>query len=318
MLNKEELKEILAIENSTNLKPSQNPMIPYIIGRLEAAGIPYEEYKDTNCHNIFSIREGKPLISCHTDSMKGTYSDIKKKKGQVFPAIEILDADDGSIVAYRGDRQAVIGGDDGCGIFILLNLIETGHDISFAFFSGEEQGMIGSRCFSREERHKELLRSVPWALVIDRMGNSDIICTQNNYGSKEFEAALCRVGEAFGYRPARGFVSDADVLRNYISCANLSVGYYHAHSPEEFVVYEDVEKAYNYIHEIIGQLSETRFEVNEMFAGLYVQKTVKTSTLKLRKKLNEELIFLADEKAIDAIMVDTINNPEEEDEKEEE
>ena len=163
MLNKEELIEVLKIENSTYLKNEDNEMITYVKERLTAMGIIFEEQITKYSHNIFSIRNNRPLICCHTDSMK--------KKSGSHP-LDGFENNEGKIIAVRGGKRSVLGGDDGCGIFILLNLLESGADISFAFFSNEEIGMYASKLFP-----KKLLATIPECLVIDRMGNKNIICT---------------------------------------------------------------------------------------------------------------------------------------------
>lgn len=299
MFSKEELIEILKIENSTTFHNSNNKMIGYIIERLTASGINFIEQKTKISHNIYLIKPGRPLVCCHTDSMKLTKDDAKRYKG-----VEIyISEENGVIKASRSGKKAILGGDDGCGIFILLNLLEEGADISFAFFSNEEVGMLGSRTFPQE-----LLDGIPYGLVIDRMGNSDIICTKNGYGSQEFEIALSEVGEEFGYKPAQGFCSDADVLRNHMSCANISCGYFDAHTTDESVVYEDVVKANLFIKKFLETHSETFFPISPKAASLYVDKTVSKATKELFEDLRNNLINLASEEQIISIILDNLYN----------
>lgn len=297
MLNKEELISILKIENSTTFSNKDNDMISYIKERLTASGVVFEEQVTKISHNIFSIRDNKPLICCHTDSMKMTHDDVKKSKKTGFLPITVEENNTGEIVAFRGERRAILGGDDGCGIFILLNLIESGADISFAFFSNEECGMFGSRLFPKEK-----LATIPYCLVIDRMGNNNIICSRNNYGSEEFENALVEVGVPFGYKPERGFCSDADALREYISCANLSCGYYKAHSCQEYVIYNDVINTYNYVNEIIRAFDGRVFEKNSHLASAFIEEEIVDIISGLQKKFNKEYKFFASEENISTLM----------------
>lgn len=301
MLNKEELISILEIENSTDFANIDNMMISYVKDRLTASNIAFEEQITKLSHNIFSIHENRPLICCHTDSMKMTQVDVKRSKKTGYLPLSVRENNSGEIVAYRGERRSVLGGDDGCGIFILLNLLESGADISFAFFSNEECGMFGSRLFPKEK-----LATIPYCLVIDRMGNNNIICSRNNYGSEEFENALVEVGIPFGYKPERGFCSDADALREYLSCANLSCGYYKAHSCQEYVIYNDVINTYNYVNEIIRTFEGRLFEKSSRLASAFIEEEVVNIISGLQKKFNKEYKFFVSEKNIAELMTKSI------------
>lgn len=301
MLNKEELIEVLKIENSTYLKNEDNEMITYVKERLTAMGIIFEEQITKYSHNIFSIRNDRPLICCHTDSMKKTRVDFKFKKKSGSHPLDVFENNEGKIIAVRGDKRSVLGGDDGCGIFILLNLLESGADISFAFFSNEEIGMYGSRLFP-----KKLLATIPYCLVIDRMGNNNIICSQNNYGSKEFENALLEVGEPYGFYSEKGFCSDADALREYISCANLSCGYYEAHSCEEYVIFDDVINTFNYVSDIIRAFEGRTFPKSPNFASAFIEEEITDITKKIFNNIKSEYMFYVSEENIAKIMIDVL------------
>lgn len=301
MLNKEELISILKIENSTNFKNEDNEMIYYIKDRLTTMGITFEEQITKYSHNIFSIHDNRPLICCHTDSMKMTSADAKFKKNSGSHPLSVFENDKGQIVAKRDNKKSVLGGDDGCGIFILLNLLENGEDISFAFFSNEEMGMYGSRLFP-----KERLATIPYCLVIDRMGNDNIICSKNNYGSKEFEDALVEVGAQYGFHQQRGFCSDADSLREYISCANLSCGYYDAHSCNEYVIYDDVIKTFEYVTNIIREFNGREFPKNTNLASAFIEENITDITKKIFGKFRTEYMFYVSEENISQIMINAI------------
>lgn len=280
-MNKEELIFLLSKENSTDSQNKENELIIFIKEKLSTLNISFEEQKNKYVNNIFSFKEGKPLFCCHTDSMKLTSSDLNSKN-EIFP-IEIIE-EGNKIKALRNSKKAIIGGDDACGVFILLNLIERyGDDISFAFFSNEETGMYGSRFLIKSTKP-----TFPYAIVIDRAGDSDICCEQNGYGSIDFETALCSVGEEFGYKPNKGFCSDADVLRNVTSTTNISCGYYKAHSPEEYVIYEDVIKAYSFCEKIIQIIGVTNFEKSEKLCSTYVETNLSNNFIKLIEELTSE------------------------------
>ena len=288
-MNKEELIDILSKENGTNKTSEENMLISYIKTRLDEKGI---KYSYDIYGNIYSFVKDKPLFCCHTDSMKETKSDITLPE---YHPLEVLEVKE-KIIGKRYDKRAVLGGDDACGVFIVLNLIEEyGENISFAFFSSEETGMWGSRFLSIEFDMKDMF---PYTILLDRMGNSDIICTQNGYGSEEFEGALFNIGEKFGYKPNKGFISDADTMRKYSATANISCGYFNAHSEKEYVIYEEVVKAYNFCEEILKELGTTKFPLSNKRFSLYLENSLKKGFADFIKEQEETFYGLTDGKEI--------------------
>ena len=83
------------------------------------------------------------------------------------------------------------------------------------------------------------------------------IVDNNNYGSMKFEDALWLIGDEFGYQPNKGIFSDADYLKEWFSCANLSVGYYNAHTRNEYVDINDLMKSYRYVNTILRNIVTT-------------------------------------------------------------
>ena len=197
-------------------------------------------YKRDKCGNIYNIeKKEKPLLCAHMDTVQ--------------------DDDDASLTKFikiRGkilSGYGVIGGDDKCGVYTILNLLlKRRDDFNFLFCVEEEVGTVGSRFFMRENDITHIL----YGLVLDRRGNKDIICFDNNYGSKEFSNKLNEIGKEFGYRNTRGLVSDADNLNEQISCANLSVGYYNPHMKNEFVSLPDLLNAEKFVEKILNTVKE--------------------------------------------------------------
>lgn len=201
--------------------------------------------------NLFNIdNKNMPLLNSHMDTVAGE-DDCKLQK-----FVKIRD----NILSGYG----VIGADDKCGIFIILSLLKEMKDLNFLFTIEEEIGCVGAKSFilTRDISH------LPYALVLDRYGSSDIICHSNNYGTKEFENALHKLGKEFGYRPERGLVSDADYINEQLSCANLSVGYYEHHTEHEFVKLSELENSLNYVRNITQNL-KTKFKAPEVISQSY-------------------------------------------------
>mgnify|MGYP006283542211 FL=1 len=183
----------------------------YIISILEIYDIEYETDVVGNVYNI-SNKE-VPLLCAHMDTVQDYKDYVMKDYIRIYKD---------NILKGAG----TIGADDKCGIYTILDLLMNGEKINFLFTVQEEMGGMGSDYFMS----KNDISDLPYGLVIDRYGSSDILCVQNDYGTKEFEYALEKVGEDFGFYPARGVWCDADHLNEQISCANLSCGYYGHHT----------------------------------------------------------------------------------------
>jgi len=228
-------KLLLDIFRVPSMSGSEEGMAFYIKEYLKKLDIPF---KTDAIGNIFYYEyEGKPLLSAHMDSVQ--------------------DIDDASLTRFikiRGNRvlsgYGVIGGDDKCGIYIILQLLKS-MKVNFLFTVEEETGGAGSRNFIKDNDISHL----PYGLILDRRGSGDIICEFNEYGTLEFEKVLEGIGEPFGYSKNTGTFSDGDYISEQISCANLSVGYYNWHSKTEFVDLEDLERAFDFTYAIVTNVT---------------------------------------------------------------
>lgn len=147
------------------------------------------------------------------------------------------------IIAEDNDHKRVgVGGDDKCGIFVCLYLLEHLDNIKTIFFSSEESGGTGSRNIDLEE-----FKNCKFLGGIDRWNGHDFI---NRYSaeytiSKEFKNAIDPIMKQYGYSFNSGLFTDSfNVMDRGInlSCFNLSCGYYSHHSSEEYV---DLNELYN-------------------------------------------------------------------------
>lgn len=211
----------------------------HLTNHLSQGGI---QHKTDRKGNIYSLSNpGTPLLSAHMDTKP-----FLTEKGNMYP----ITISDGKI-----SGTDIIGGDDKCGIYLILELLkQRPQDFNFLISVEEEVGRVGVKAFMKN--HAAEVAHLPYALVLDRHGSGDILCTQNTYGVPAFESRLAQIGKQFGYSPARGTFSDADILCYQTSCANLSVGYYNAHGTEEYIILKDLKNAYFYVNEILNQIHQ--------------------------------------------------------------
>jgi len=257
MLEMEGLMELFRLQSRHKFN---QPVQDYICSKLDSLKVPYTRDK---YGAIFSVTaDNFPIIIAHTDTVR----DVNDDKNA--PSLLRITKKEGlHIISAPG---CVLGGDDLCGVYMLLKMIEEDKHINFYFSNNEEYGMEDtSRLFVKTHD----LSHIPYGLVLDRRGNSDIICFQNNYGTMEFEKILAEMGKDYGYSPTRGMMCDADFFRNQISVANLSVGYYNAHSKKEVVVWEHLVNAYKYASKIID-VNTCKFEPNNEYLSWYYEREV--------------------------------------------
>ena len=137
-----------------------------------------------------------------------------------------------------------IGGDDRCGVFIIMNLVKELH-CSVLLCEDEEKGCIGAGKFKnatykdaegKEQKYIENL-DVNYMVEFDRRGKNDAVFY--HCGNEEF---IDFVEDVTNFKFANGSLSDISVLMeaSNLSAVNLSCGYYNAHTTYEYVVYDEM------------------------------------------------------------------------------
>jgi len=202
---------------------SETAVRRFLLNQLDIEDIPFERDK---IGNLFYLGyKKKPLLCAHMDFIKFQNPEIRVYKH------------------YLVGKS--MGGDDKAGIYIILKILKE-LKTNYIFTVGEETGARGIRFFLSNNK-----LDVPYALVLDRRGAGDILCTKNHYGSKEFEKILVLIGRKYGFSPNRGTFSDANAISKHISCANLSVGYYYPHTPCDIVNIKEMMNSYRFVKECI-------------------------------------------------------------------
>lgn len=127
-----------------------------------------------------------------------------------------------------------IGGDDRCGVFIIMNLVKELH-CSVLLCEDEERGCQGAHKFARTDFIKNL--NVNYMIEFDRKNNNDAVFY--HCGNEDF---IDFVEDATNFKFADGSVSDISVLMEpaNLSAVNMSCGYYNAHYVTEYVIYDEM------------------------------------------------------------------------------
>lgn len=146
------------------------------------------------------------------------------------PVKSICISDDGILMSPTG-----IGGDDRCGIFMILETIKT-HKCHVLFTEDEETGLIGAGKFASSG----IIPEVNWILEYDRKGNNDAVF----YSCDNPEFTEFITDKEIGFVLASGSASDISKVAPAINRAavNLSCGYYNQHHLNEYIVISEMMK----------------------------------------------------------------------------
>lgn len=184
-------------------------------------------YKNIISQDGFIYVKGKDKI-CLTAHMDTVHKelikdvDIKKENGK-----HIISSPQG------------IGGDDRCGIYMILKILEAGFRPSIVFCEDEEIGCVGSNKFTDTKFIKNLSKMY-FLIELDRGGFKNVVFYDD--ANNDFHDFVL---STIGYGEEIGSYSDICELSPVcgISSVNIACGYYKAHRLEEYVVMEEMESA---------------------------------------------------------------------------
>ena len=204
--------------------------------------------------------------------LKITHNDVTVGDGFVFakgtiPVLLVAHMDTvhdllPDLIVYDFEKDAIscaegIGGDDRCGIYMILEIVKN-YNCSVLFCEDEENGGIGAKKFIQTDLAKEL--EFNYAIELDRKGSNDAVFYDCD--NEEFEEFITKDF----YKTAYGSFSDISVVAPFLKCAavNLSCGYYNAHHTNEYVVLGEMERGIEEVCKILERTTEDdKFEYIE-------------------------------------------------------
>ena len=151
-----------------------------------------------------------------------------------------FDYTDGRLSSPQG-----IGGDDRCGVYIILELLKR-FDVSVVFCEDEEIGCVGADKFVKTDYCENL--GVDFIIEIDRKGNNDAVFYDCE--NEEFTQYILSTGY---FNEQYGSFTDICSIAPVVGCAavNLSSGYYNAHFTSEYVIMSEVDRIIKEIGKLI-------------------------------------------------------------------
>lgn len=218
-------------------KKSQKDLKGYLYNTLKKRG--YNPVKEDGF--VFAEGTNVPvLLTAHLDTVH------KEKVKDVWYGSDTITSPQG------------IGGDDRCGIFIIMKILEkTELRPTILFCEDEEIGGIGSDKFTKT-RYINKLKALKMLIELDRCGSNDAVFYECD--NPDFTDWIT---ETSRYREDWGSFSDICNLSPAcgVASVNLSCGYYKAHTTKEFVKVTEMYDTMNTVIKIMekAQLEETPF-----------------------------------------------------------
>jgi putative aminopeptidase FrvX len=255
------LKDVLSVPTKTY---KEDRMIEFLVEWLTKNNFSFEvdEY-----YNIYVTKQTDenveyfPCVVAHTDTVHQL--DVINVHEEQLPN------DQGdlklSLKGYNDDGNPTgIGGDDKCGVFACLELLKELPNLKAAFFVSEETGCHGSKNAS-----KSFFGDVGYAIQFDAPGNSMV--SQYCMGVQLFDSTSnffekCDKVLTETFNRERRYEShpytDVYMLKQLFdfSCINFAIGYYRYHTPNEYVVVEDVYNGIKTGKELIESLGCEKYK----------------------------------------------------------
>lgn len=259
-LNKNLLIELLSIQSTSNDDVEILNYIKTFIDNIPDIVTTIDEFGNLYCTKG-SGSDGYKCVVSHVD----TVHDLFQKRA-VYEFEDKLFAYGMKIISkgttFESEKysQVGIGGDDRCGNYICLQMLIHFNDIKVVFFRKEEIGRLGAKACNLE-----FFDNCNFILEPDRKHNCDFITTSAGIkmSSPEFVKTIQDILTNYSYKECVGVATDVDVLKSRgvkVCCANISCGYYDAHSDCEYISITDLQKCENLIFDIFNTFGNVRFE----------------------------------------------------------
>ena len=257
--NRQLLESILKIQSVSG---HEEMMASFIINF--ARKFPSVSVSTSDVGNVFLVyKKAKvyPLLVAHTDTVHPIIvpgivveqTPLSKVTIETYPF---------KIKRSKGVWSSLtgIGGDDKCGIFILLSILRRlvevdGPPCKFFFPVGEENGFIGTR--SALSTSNSWFSDVGYMIEPDRRGSSDIINGKGSWTSDSFLSASRLLFKQFNFHVVPGGITDITHLSTdlRISAFNVSCGYYNPHKEDEYIVEKELFHTLRFVWQFINTIT---------------------------------------------------------------
>ena len=258
--------ELFSIQSYTGKEGFMKTFINNVLSKIEGVF-----FKEDTYGNILitkgeiSAEDYYPCIIAHMDTVhdfvKGYSVNVETEDNytKVWATCSQYQETPRLVSGKNQSNLAGIGGDDKCGIWIALKLLEELPTLKVIFTVEEESGAVGA-----SNLDSSFFDNVGYLIEGDRKGNSDLITNiWDDICSREFLSTISNVMEEYQYNETFGMLTDIAAIKEdniNLSAVNVSVGYYNPHSKEEFIIIEDLLTATSFIRDCIEVLGYKKYE----------------------------------------------------------
>ena len=209
---------------------TQPQLHKYLIKKLKSLGYAIQQKKQD-----FIYAEGNipVMVVAHLDTVHKTQTKF------------ICKANNGVWMSPNG-----IGGDDRCGVELILSILDAGRRPHVLFTHDEEIGGLGAETFVKEGITPE----INYIVEFDRMGDNDAVFYDCD------NADFVDFVEKFGFKENFGSFSDISVIapKLMVAAVNLSSGYHNAHTNYEYISIPEMNSIFEKSLKLIDT-HETKF-----------------------------------------------------------
>ena len=263
-MNREKIDRLIEVLSVPTHSRDESRMIEYLKGVLDSKGYDYTVDELGNIFVTKGTSEAYPLFVAHTDTVHRVNENLRIK--------EYIQNGEGHVnkVALTGfdvetGEPSGCGGDDKCGVFLALEMLDTLENVKAAFFISEEIGCIGSRAAVKS--NPDFFKNVGYAIQYDSPEGDSLSSTlMGKYlfeSSKDFTDKVGSVIKEHGitkwanhpYTDIWPLIDEFDFC-----CLNLAAGYYRYHTKHEYVIVDDVQNGYDLGMKLFEILGENKYE----------------------------------------------------------
>ncbi len=240
-MNQELLTQVLSIPTYFG---EEDRMINFLEEYLKEAKLNYTVDKLGSIYVTKGDAKQYPCFISHTDTVH-----------HVNERLEVYTNGEGHLQGRDSvDHSPLgIGGDDKCGVYLCLEMLDQLDNVKVAFFVGEEFGMVGSK-----EADPEFFSNVDYAIQFDSPEGDTMSMTLMNKALFETDSPFGRTVEPV--LKGRGITKwqrhpYTDVYQLMIKfgfpCLNLAAGYHRYHTQNEYVVIDEVNNTLELAKELV-------------------------------------------------------------------
>jgi tripeptide aminopeptidase len=256
-MTQDKLNRLIEVLSVPTHSRNEKLMIEYLQNVLTQKG--YEHYTDS--HGNIYVTKGQskhfPCFVAHTDTVHRINLNL-----QVLQTESVEDGVMLTGIDKKTGRPSGIGGDDKCGVFLALEMLDTLPNAKAAFFVSEEIGCKGSMYAD-----PKFFENVGYVIQYDSPGGDSMSLTL--MGRFLFNQKSEFADKVTGLIKEHGIVDWAyhpytdvwQIMEKFnIACLNLAAGYYRYHTDEEFVVVNDVQNGFELGLKLVKELGENKYQ----------------------------------------------------------